>query len=52
MMFRRVADAIAARSHHLIKLPNQAEMRASADRLFDRFRVPDMPFGIDGTHVP
>ena len=49
---RRVADAIAARSHHLIKLPNQAEMRSSADRLFDRFRVPDMPFGIDGTHVP
>ena len=31
---------------------NQAEMRASADRLFDRFRLPNMPFGIDGTHIP
>ena len=49
---RRVSDAIAARSHHLIKLPNQAEMRESADRLFDRFGVPDMPLGIDGTHIP
>ena len=49
---RRVADAISARSHHLIKLPSHAEMRESANRLFDRFRVPDMPLGIDGTHIP
>ena len=52
MTFRRVADALAARSHHLIKLPSQREMRESADRLYDRFQVPNMPLGIDGTHVP
>ena len=49
---KRVSDAISARSHHLIKLPNRAEMREGADRLFDRFRLPDMPLGIDGTHIP
>ena len=51
-IIRRVSDAIASRSHHLIKLPDRAEMRRGADRLFDRFGLPDMPLGVDGTHVP
>ena len=42
---KRVADAIASRSHHLIKLPDHAEMRRGADILFGRFGMPDMPLG-------
>ena len=49
---RRVADAFAARSHNLIKMPTMREMERLAKKLDDRFPgLQDCPMGIDGTQI-
>ena len=34
-----------------IRMPDRAEMRASADVLFGRYGIPNCPIGVDGTPI-
>ena len=47
-----MADAFAARSHNLIKMPTVREMEQLAKKLDERFPgLQDSPMGIDGTQI-
>jgi hypothetical protein len=48
---RRVAKALVAKSARLISMPTREEMRASSEKLFEKFNIPSCPLGVDGTHI-
>lgn len=46
----RFCKALNAKSHIFIAMPTAAEMRKSADELYERFGIPNIALGVDGTH--
>lgn len=47
----RVRDALCERAHEYIVMPTVAEMRATADRMFERYHLPNFAYGVDGTFI-
>jgi hypothetical protein len=51
MTIRRVSRALVAKADQLVAMPTKAEMRASSEKLFDKFfdkfKIPNCPHGID-----
>jgi hypothetical protein len=51
MTIRRVSRALVAKADKLVAMPTKAEMRTSSEKLFEKFKIPNCPLGIDGTHI-
>jgi hypothetical protein len=47
----RVCNALSGKSHIFIAMPTDYEMRQSADEFFQRFGIPNIALGVDGTHI-
>jgi hypothetical protein len=48
---RRVSRALVALSDQLIAMPTIAEMRASSEKHWEKYGIPNAPLGVDGTHI-
>lgn len=44
----RVTLALCRRKPQFIRMPNEAEMEETAERMYDQFHLPNFAFGVDG----
>ena len=47
----RVAEALIRKKEDFICMPNADEMQKTAERMYERFRLPRLAFAVDGMHV-
>ncbi len=48
---KEVTNVFCRSSHKFISMPTNAEMRESANKLSERFGIPNIPLGVDGTQI-
>ena len=50
-VIKKTAPILASLAPFFIKLPARHEMRILADQLEERFKIPNIPMGTDGTFI-
>ncbi len=51
VVIHRVMESFMNNCHGVISLPTETEMRDSAENIFRRFGLPNIPLGVDGTFI-